>query len=79
MNTQKKEISPATKAKFAALGLEPLLRPDEVIAALGLNTKTSHTLRNLERRGLLRPIKISARCYRYYPEDVRKLMAGGVE
>jgi|GEM_PF-6586062 len=69
--------NPGTVAKLAALGIEPLLSPHEAIAALGLRTKTSHTLRNLERRGLLRPVRLSARCIRYHVADVQRLVAGG--
>lgn len=68
----------ATVAKLAALGIEPLLSPHEAIAALGLRTKTSHTLRNLERRGLLRPVRLSARCVRYHAADVLRLARGEV-
>jgi len=53
-----------------------LLTPAEALTILGFRTKTNHTLRHLELRGLLKPIRLSARTLRYDPRDVVKLIEG---
>ena len=54
-----------------------LLTPAETLSILGYKTKTNHSLRHLEQRGLLKPIRLSARTLRYDPRDVEKLIDGG--
>ncbi len=54
-----------------------LLTGDEVRQMLGLRTQTNHTLRLLEKRGLLHPIRLNARVVRYDPEDVQRLIDTG--
>lgn len=46
----------------------------QVTAFLGLRCKTAHTLRAYERRGLLHPIRLTARTLRYDPLEVRALI-----
>jgi DNA-binding transcriptional MerR regulator len=55
----------------------PLLTPEEVRRMLGLRTKTNHTIRAWERRGLLKPVRFNSRVLRYRREDVEALVALG--
>lgn len=54
--------------------LQKLLTPNEVKAALCLRSATNHTLRNMERRGQLRPIRLGSRTLRYDAADVARLI-----
>jgi hypothetical protein len=51
-----------------------LLTPAEARARLGLRTRTNHTLRGFEKRGLLKPVRLGTRTLRYRPEDIAALI-----
>ncbi len=48
----------------------------EVNEKIGSNCKTSHTARNLARRGLIRRVLVNARVCRYSAQSVADLVAG---
>ncbi len=48
----------------------------EVNALLGLNCKTSHTIRSYAARGLIRRIDLNSRVVRFSRESVEALLAG---
>lgn len=52
-----------------------LLHPNDVKAALGFRCQTNHVLRNLEKRGLLFPVRLGTRTLRYCVADVRAFIA----
>jgi hypothetical protein len=54
---------------------KPLIGPSEAKALLGYRCRTSHVLRNLEKRGLIKAIRLNSRCLRYDPDDIRRLIA----
>jgi hypothetical protein len=51
-----------------------LLTPAEAKRRLGLRSRTSHTLRLLELRGLLKPVRLNSRTIRYDPADLEQLI-----
>jgi hypothetical protein len=55
-----------------------LLTPNEVKTILGLRTRTSHTLRQLEIRGVLRPLRLTRKTLRYRREDVARIIGGAL-
>lgn len=58
------------------------IRPDrlltfrEVNEALGFNCKTSHTVRNLAKRGQITAVHINKRTVRFTESSVRNLVSG---
>jgi hypothetical protein len=64
---------------------ERSIRPDrlltfrEVNEALGFNCKTSHTARNLAKRGQITAVHINERTVRFTESSVRNLVSGRVD
>lgn len=54
---------------------ENLLTPAETKQKLAYRCKSNHVLRNLEKRGLLFPIRLNSRRLLYDPADIEKLIA----
>ena len=48
----------------------------EVNRLVGLACKTSHSVRNLARRGLIRQVRLNDRCLRFSENSVLQLIAG---
>lgn len=70
-DSRSSESTPAAPDK--ALGFR------DVAARLGLATNTSHTVRALARRGLIRAIFLNGRTVRYSEASVLALIAGGAK
>ena len=64
---------------------ERSIRPDrlltfrEVNEALGFNCKTSHTARNLAKRGQITAVHINERTVRFTESSVRNLVSGAID
>jgi hypothetical protein len=64
---------------------ERSIRPDrlltfrEVNEALGFNCKTSHTARNLAKRGQITAVHINERTVRFTEASVRNLISGAID
>ncbi len=57
---------------------ETLLAPEDVKLLLGLKSRTNHTLTRLAKRGILHPVRLGARTYRYKSSEIERVIAGGV-
>lgn len=55
---------------------ETLLTFRQVNQRIGSGCKSSHTARNLARRGLIRAVQINSRCVRFSAQSVADLVAG---
>ena len=56
-----------------------LLTFREVNEALGFNCKTSHTARNLAKRGQITAVHINERTVRFTESSVRNLVSGAID
>lgn len=56
-----------------------LLTFRQVNEALGFNCKTSHTVRNLAKRGQITAVRINGRTVRFTESSVSKLISGNPE
>jgi hypothetical protein len=68
----------ANEATPATAYTDRLLTYQEVNSAIGSKCRTSHTARNLVRRGLIRQVRINERVIRYSERSVRDLVEGRV-
>ena len=67
-----------TPPKVRETNADRLLTFREVNEALGFNCKTSHTARNLAKRGQITAVHINERTVRFTESSVRNLVSGVV-
>jgi predicted DNA-binding transcriptional regulator AlpA len=68
-----------TPPKVREKNADRLLTFREVNEALGFNCKTSHTARNLAKRGQITAVHINERTVRFTESSVRNLVSGAID
>ena len=68
-----------TPPKVREINADRLLTFREVNEALGFNCKTSHTARNLAKRGQITAVHINERTVRFTEASVRNLISGAID